>query len=613
MRLEDLQAKLELARIAFGSSDYKEVQRQANDIILQLDEQKDSEEEIGKLEGIRVHAKLFLSSISRIYGNNEAAIKEVESAIDIIEKYHLHDMKRMAYTVIGQIKQKNCTYEMAIHYFMLADSANEKYGDETRAAGCKLSLGTVYENIADYNKSLEYYSESLSLHKKFNNISGIAQVLGNIAIVYSLLGKNDTALDYYNLALNHQSELGDESEVALILGNMGVEYFTTANYDLAIDHLNKALAVHEKLGQLELIASVNGNIGNVYSATKQFDKALEYYSKAIKIHEEINDKIGVARCMGYIGNIYSDKEYKLYHPAKAENYLYDAIDICNQIGTKYLVYNFHKTLANLYREEKRWEECNQHLEKHYVIEKEVLSEEATKQAQQLENRRKVEEAERDRQVKLARFQEQEKILLNILPARIAERILEGEKLIADMHEEVSIFFSDIVGFTDLSQNISPEELLALLNEIFTAFDKLTHKHSLEKIKTIGDAYMAVAGVPLAQKDHAERAASFALDAIEYMKSYQKKSGTNLQIRIGLHCGRAIAGVIGENKFVFDLWGDSVNTASRMESHGEAGKIHVTEDFKNALKKSDFQFINRGEMDVKGKGMMKTYFLENKKS
>ncbi len=609
MRIEELQDKLELARIAYGRSDYNEVQRQANDIILQLDEQKDSEEEIGKLEGIRAHAKLFLSSISRIHGNNEAAIKEVESAIDIIEKYHLHDMKRMAYTVIGQIKQKNGIYDMAIHYFLLADSANEKYGDETRAAGCKLSLGAVYENIGDYNKSLEYYSESLTLHKKFNNISGIAQVLGNIALVYSLLDKHDTALDYYNFALNHQSELGDESEVALILGNIGVEYFNTSNYDKAFELFNKALAKHEQLNQRELIASVNGNIGNVYSATKQYDKALEYYSKAIKIHEEINDKIGVARCMGNIGNIYSNKEYKLYHVAKAEKYLYDAIDICHNIGTKYTVYNYHKTLADLYKKEKRWEESNQHIEKYYEIEKEVLSEEATKQAQLLENRRKVEEAERDRQVKLARFQEQEKILLNILPSKIAERILEGEKLIADMHEEVSIFFSDIVGFTDLSQNISPEELLALLNEIFTAFDKLTHKHGLEKIKTIGDAYMAVAGVPLAQKDHAERAASFALDAIEYMKSYQEKSGTNLQIRIGLHCGRAIAGVIGENKFVFDLWGDSVNTASRMESHGEAGRIHVSGVFRHALIKSPLHFIDRGEMVVKGKGMMKTYFLE----
>jgi class 3 adenylate cyclase/Tfp pilus assembly protein PilF len=609
MRLEELQAKLELARIAFGSSDYKEVQHQANDIILQLDEQKDAEEEIGKLEGIRAHALLFLSGISRIYGEHEVAKKEAQSAISIIEKFHLHDMKRMAYTVIGQLNQTNCAYDMAIHYFMLADSANEKYGDETRAAGCKLSLGIVYENICDYNKSLEYYSESLSLHKKFNNKSGIAQVLGNIALVYTFIGQHDTALDYYNLALNHQSELGDESEIALVLGNLGVEYFNIANYDKAYELFNKALTAHEKLNQRELIAKVNGNIGNVYSATNQYDKALEYYSKAMKDHEEINNKEGKALCLGNIGQIYANKNYKLYSAAKAETYLFDAIDIFNTIGSKYLVYNFHKTLADLYKEEKRWEECNQHLEKHYVIEKEVLSEEATKQAQQLENRRKVEEAERDRQLKLARFQEQEKILLNILPARIAERILEGEKLIADMHEEVSIFFSDIVGFTDLSQNISPEELLALLNEIFTAFDKLTHKHGLEKIKTIGDAYMAVAGVPLAQKDHAERAASFALDAIEYMKSYQKKSGTNLQIRIGLHCGRAIAGVIGENKFVFDLWGDSVNTASRMESHGEPGKIHVSHDFRNTLTKTTLHFIDRGEMVVKGKGMMKTYFLE----
>ncbi|MBK7957660.1 MAG: adenylate/guanylate cyclase domain-containing protein [Bacteroidetes bacterium] len=190
--------------------------------------------------------------------------------------------------------------------------------------------------------------------------------------------------------------------------------------------------------------------------------------------------------------------------------------------------------------------------------------------------------------------------------------MEGEKQIADLHENVSVFFSDIVGFTQLSQLISPDELLSMLNEIFSEFDRIARKHGLEKIKTIGDAYMAVAGVPIDCEDHAERAAAFAQEVIEYMKVYRQKTNSELQIRVGLHCGRAIAGVIGENKFAYDLWGDSVNTASRMESHGVPGKIHVSEDFKNELSESAYRFVERGEMEVKGKGLMKTYFLEKEK-
>ncbi len=201
------------------------------------------------------------------------------------------------------------------------------------------------------------------------------------------------------------------------------------------------------------------------------------------------------------------------------------------------------------------------------------------------------------------------------------------------NQQVSVFFSDIVSFTELSQSVTAEELVALLNGIFSQFDQLTRKHGLEKIKTIGDAYMAVAGAPVRVEDHAARAASFAVDVANFMEHYHTPSGEKIGLRIGLHTGSVVAGIIGENKFAYDLWGDAVNTASRMESHGEAGKIHVSEEFMQALKTAiaggtgrdlslqphsslsslqsllSFSFQERGELDIKGKGIMKTYFLE----
>ncbi|MBK7958933.1 MAG: hypothetical protein IPK03_13040 [Bacteroidetes bacterium] len=371
----------------------------------------------------------------------------------------------------------------------------------------------------------------------------------------------------------------------------------------------KALAKNEEIGSKDGIANNLGNIGLVYQSLSTTHKRSPIYKKSLAIFEEIGSKFGIANNLGNIGELYANKEFDGYDTDKAEVSFLSAIALYEDICEKRHLYEVHKSLADLYEIQKRWEEFAVQFKKYHTIKEEVQSEEATKQAQLMENRRKIEESERDRQVKLARFQEQEKILLNILPAQIAERILDGEKQIADLHEHVSVFFSDIVGFTQLSQKVSPDELLSMLNEIFSEFDRIARKHGLEKIKTIGDAYMAVAGVHLAQEDHAQRAAAFAMDVIEYMKAYRKSSNSELQIRVGLHCGRAIAGVIGENKFAYDLWGDSVNTASRMESHGEAGKIHVSDDFKNALTDRHFNFKERGEMEVKGKGKMKTYFLE----
>jgi class 3 adenylate cyclase len=253
----------------------------------------------------------------------------------------------------------------------------------------------------------------------------------------------------------------------------------------------------------------------------------------------------------------------------------------------------------------------------------------------------------------------ETLLLNILPMSIADRLKAGENLIADIHEEATILFADIVGFTKLSAQHSAVEIVQMLNWIFSLFDRLTEQYSLEKIKTIGDAYMVVGGIPQQRDDHVEAVARMALDMLREVQTFGEQTGTRLAVRVGIHTGSVVAGVIGEKKFVYDLWGDTVNTASRMESHGEAGKIHVTEEVYRALRKSHlsldighlsivesapmtnekstndqaskhqtlmtndestkpqarsdqvrFLFEERGEIEVKGKGLMRTWFLSD---
>jgi class 3 adenylate cyclase/NAD(P)-dependent dehydrogenase (short-subunit alcohol dehydrogenase family) len=201
----------------------------------------------------------------------------------------------------------------------------------------------------------------------------------------------------------------------------------------------------------------------------------------------------------------------------------------------------------------------------------------------------------------------EELLLNILPPPIAKRLESGEGMIADRFNDVTVLFADIVDFTPMSAHLPAEDVVELLDAVFTEFDKIAGYYELEKIKTIGDCYMAVGGIPEPRPDHAERVAGAALDMIPALSSLGSRMDLPLSVRIGLHSGDVVAGVIGRQKFIYDLWGDTVNTASRMESHGVGDHIQCTEAVRNLLDHL-YEFESRGEVDVKGKGRMPTYFL-----
>jgi PAS domain S-box-containing protein len=205
-------------------------------------------------------------------------------------------------------------------------------------------------------------------------------------------------------------------------------------------------------------------------------------------------------------------------------------------------------------------------------------------------------------------QETENLLLNILPKTIAEQLKKSPEAIAEHFDEVSILFSDIVGFTPLSARLSPIELVQLLNEMFSRFDRLAETYKLEKIKTIGDAYMVAAGLPLHRDDHAIAIANMAIDMQTCIKEFSSQYREEFQIRIGIHSGPVVAGVIGTKKFIYDLWGDTVNVASRMESSGIPGKIQITSDTYEFLKHDSYILEERGQIAVKGKGDMITYWL-----
>ena len=231
-----------------------------------------------------------------------------------------------------------------------------------------------------------------------------------------------------------------------------------------------------------------------------------------------------------------------------------------------------------------------------------LSREAYRRERVIEQQGEVIAAERERS---------DMLLRNVLPDAVAEQLKNSDEPIAEYFDAVTVLFADICGFTALATEIPPRELVGLLNEVFSTFDALTAAREVEKIKTIGDAYMAVAGIPVPRSDHAVVMADLALDMRQSLADIERQTGTAVSCRFGLATGPAVAGVIGRNRFAYDLWGNTVNMAARMESHGEIGRIQVTAELYERLAPTHV-FTPRGEIDVKGVGAMRTWFLDGRR-
>jgi class 3 adenylate cyclase len=433
--------------------------------------------------------------------------------------------------------------------------------------------------------------------------------------VYTSLGFYDKALENFGNALAVLEEIGAKLDIANVTGSIGSAYQSQGSYDSALEYFLRALAVYEELDAKYGVASATGNIGNVYWFLGDYDNALKYYEKNLAAASEIRAKLGVAVGIGNIGCVYTVKDYEGYDAVKGEEYLLKALALSGEINAKEKIAYWHEYLACLYENEKRWEDFAFHYKKYHETEKEVQSESAKKQANLMEQQRQTAEREKALAAERAEARATQNVLHQVLPPSIADRLVKGEK-VADYFQNVSILFADIVGFTPIASRMPAKVVLAFLNHVFGAFDDIIEKHGCEKIKTIGDGYLAVAGAPIPCADHAERIARAALDMLEDIHLPEDirrhlPNGLQFSIRIGIHTGPAFGGIIGAKRFVYDIYSDAVNIAARMESHGEPGKIHCSDDFAHHLQNRDeaFVFKEREEMDIKGKGKMRTYFLE----
>lgn len=461
-------------------------------------------------------------------------------------------------------------------------------------------LGGMFYRYEDYNNSIRYMQEAIALEQSTgNNI--YCSIANTIGLAYRQLKIYDSAIVYFELTYRNAVRLNSKVWMGIARGNTGITYFYQHKYIEAIPLLQQDIETSMSMNIVKNAVGSMAILATIYNVQHQYDKAqkileealIQAENKRFWIDYQLADKLYTQMYIVYMAR----KDY-----AKACLYADSALMAKDSVMDRNNLVILSKA----------------HEKENFIQHKR----EAEKMRNQL-NIGKLELAKQRIEITftfigivilllvilfIARERKRsENLLLNILPEKIADRLKRKEHPIADYFDHASIIFIDMAGFTIFSDGRDPKEIVNILNHVFTCFDNIAERHGLEKIKTIGDCYMAVSGLPDLRPDHAEAAAQMALDIRSEMKGYKANDGTPIEFRIGLDCGPVVAGVIGRRKFIYDLWGDTVNTASRMESTGLAGEIHCTDRFKKMIE-GKHTFKNRGQTDIKGKGMMDTWLI-----
>jgi class 3 adenylate cyclase len=377
-------------------------------------------------------------------------------------------------------------------------------------------------------------------------------------------------------------------------------------------HFSRAIEINQELGNRGTEAIHIGSMGDVHKYNGNLDDAFACFEQALQILTEYDRKGDYYDIQLEKAKILGNPLFKYHDIHQAEKLMLDSLDILREYSLKSIEMNYLKELSELYKYQGNWEKAFLYYSDSILIKESLNSSEVRDAIKEMEFQKAYHQMEEKRSVELARLQEKEHLLHEILPSRIAEKIIQGEKTIAEESKNMTILFADIVGFTSLSETLSPTEIVTVLNEVYSRLDELADHYGIEKIKTIGDAYMAISTQGDDNLEHKRRMLEFAQQVISICKTIHIAENTSIQVRIGIHSGPTVAGVLGTKKYSYDVWGDAVNTAARMESYGEPGTIQVSKEFYESVK--DLSIVQsmtiRSEKEIvmKGKGLMNTVIL-----
>ncbi|TDE07196.1 tetratricopeptide repeat protein [Flavobacterium sandaracinum] len=505
------------------------------------------------------------------------------------------------------------------------------------------------------NKALNDFFNGGKAAIKAKSIKGEGTSYMAIADVYSVMGNSTNAEIYYEKSIQLLRKANDPISLASALLNAGDEYSKNKKFALALSYFKEAGVIFEKINYSSGTAYTLGNIGMVYAKTGKSDLAKPYITKAIKILEDVEDYYAISDYLVYMSDIYLTQNN---WPA-ALRYAKRSLKLAQDYGLKEQISNSNLKISELYKKANNPEESFKYYKNHIAYRDSITNLKAVQQMADIRTNYEVSQKqievdllEKDAEIQKLKDKKQQNIiyasgislllvlvitigfyrrykfvkktnsiieeeknrsnnlLLNILPEETAVELKKNGKVEAKKFDSVTVLFADFEGFTKYSEKLSPEKLVESIDFYFSKFDTIMEKYNLEKIKTVGDCYMCAGGLPFPTQDHAHKIVLAALEIAEFVeasKNVTTENQTRFEIRIGINTGPLVAGVVGIKKFSYDIWGDTVNIASRMESNSEAGKINISEFTYNIIK-NDFDCQYRGEFEVKNKGMMKMYFV-----
>ncbi len=522
--------------------------------------------------------------------------------------------------------------------------------------------GNALRDKGDYSKALKSHIQAAKLATEVKSNKKLGQANITIADVYSEMGNHNNAIKYYQSAIDILRKENDSLGIATALYNAGDGYFNMKEYDSAMLYFKESSLIFKNLNNIEAIiytAYNLGSIGMIFAKQGKYVQAKENLKQAIMILEEPKHYSAVSEFLIYLSDIYANqKDLK-----SAFRYAKRSLELAKRYGLKKRISDANLKLSELYEQDGNPKESLKYYKNHIVYRDSINNIETVQKMADLrtdfEIQKKQDEIvflEKEREITQLKTKRErtktyasyivavlilllaigtfrryrlikktsniiqketdksEKLLLNILPEETALELKLNGKVQAKKFDSVSVMFTDFKDFTRYSHNLTPEELVNSVDFYYSKFDAIIEKCGLEKIKTIGDSYMCAGGLPFPTKDHAEKIMVAAFEIVEFMersKTLKDKHISHFDIRVGVNTGPVVAGVVGSKKFAYDIWGDTVNVASRMESTSMQGKINVSEYTYELIKdKYDCEF--RGEINVKNKGMMKMYFVNKLK-
>lgn len=554
-------------------------------------------------------------------------------------------------------------YDRELTYALEALNLAEKLNWKKGQAAAYNNIGGSFDNKGNYGEALKNYFASLKIREEIGDKKGIAYCHNNIGIIYDATGNYASALENYFASLKLLKELGNKNAIASVYNNIGNAYSHQNNNEDALKNLVEGLKTRIDIGDQEGMASSYDNIGIIYLGMGKYEEASKNYFAGLKIREEVGDINGLAFSYYNIGEYY----FKLNNPLLSKEYRQKSLELAKEIGAVDIIQDCYRgmsaadiALANSPRTpyQKRgayWQSAYENYKLYMQFRDSIMNEENTKKIVQtqmqydFDKKEAASKAEQDKKDAIAKEEKKrqrnirnsaflglaglllfsivvysqrnkiakgkkrsDELLLNILPEEVAEELKAKGSADAKHFDEVTVMFTDFKGFTQISEKLSPAELVAEIHTCFKAFDEITARHNIEKIKTIGDAYMCAGGLPAINTTNARDVVNAAIEIRQFMQQHlherKMQNKPLFEIRIGIHTGPVVAGIVGVKKFAYDIWGDTVNIASRMESSGEAGKVNIS-NTTYELVKDHFKCEHRGKIQAKNKGEIDMYFVE----